>query len=55
MRRLLQLKPTICRAESKHGLVMLKLLDKASDELRILEAPAHEGNRLHTRKRGGAS
>jgi serine/threonine protein kinase len=37
MKRLLQLKPSLRRADSKHGLVMLKLLDKASDELRILQ------------------
>ena len=34
----LQLKPTLSQAKSKHGLVMLKLLDKTSDELCILEA-----------------
>jgi serine/threonine protein kinase len=37
MKRLLQLKPTLRRADSRHSLVMLKLLDKASDELRILQ------------------
>ena len=37
MKRLVQLTPSLCRADSKHGLVMLKLLDKASDELRILQ------------------